>query len=128
MQRILLRMILGTVVLIVPMTAVAGISLSPIMESWNHSKRDIAAMLSAGKSYDEAQLRQELQRYIDSASRVSRGVRGDTADARDFAARFDTFANDSRSVLGKVGDRSAVTAGFNRMLDDCRSCHATYNN
>jgi cytochrome c556 len=128
MRRILLRIALGAAVLVVPMAAVAGISLSPIMQSWNHKKHSINAMLAGRTPYDEAQLRQDIQHYADSASLVAREVNGQTAQSRDFAARFAAFAHDSRSALGAVGQPSAVSARFNQMLGDCQSCHDIYNN
>jgi cytochrome c556 len=128
MRRIVSRTILSVTFLAAPVTAVAGLSLSPIMESWNHSKRSIDAMLSGRTPYDEAEIRRELQRYVDNASRVAREVRGGTAEARDFAARFEAFANDSRSALGTVSQPAAMAARFSRMLGDCQSCHDVYNN
>jgi len=127
MRLILSRTILGAAVLAAPVAAAAGISLSPIMESWNHSKRDINAMLGRRTPYDEAEIRQDLQRYADSASRLARDVKGNSAEARDFSARFDAFARDSRATLGAAGQPAAMRENFNRMLGDCQSCHAIYN-
>jgi cytochrome c556 len=128
MQRILLRTIVSAAVLVAPDLAVAGISLSPIMESWTHSKRTIEAMLAGRTPYDEAQIGQDLQHYIASSSMVARDVKKGTAEARDFASRFEVFANDSRTTLGTVSQPSALRMSFNRMVGDCQSCHAIYNN
>ena len=128
MRPILLRTILGVALLLVPVAAVAGISLSPIMESWNHSKRQIEAMLAGQAPYDEAQIRQDLERYIGSSATIAREMKGNTPEARDLAARFEAFANDGRSALGGVGQPSAVNESFQRMVGDCQSCHAIYNN
>jgi cytochrome c556 len=54
-------------------------------------------------------------------------VRGNSAEARDLAARFAAFADDGQRLLGKIGQPSAVAAKFKRMTDDCQSCHAIYN-
>ena len=115
-------------ILTVPVTAVAGIALSPIMNSWSHSKHSIEAMLTGRAPYDEARIRQDLQHYVASASRVASGVNGNTAEGRDFAARFKAFANDSQTVLGQLGKPSEARAGFERVVADCQDCHATYNN
>lgn len=128
MRLILLRIALGLAVLAVPITAVASLSLAPIMESWSHAKRGIDAMLSGRTPYDEALLGQDLQHYADSATMVARSVKGQTASARDFAARFEAFAHDSRSALAAVGQPTAVAARFRQMLGDCQSCHDIYNN
>jgi cytochrome c556 len=128
MRRIVFRTILSAVLLAAPAVAVAAIALSPIMDSWNHSKRGIDAMLAGRTPYDAVQLRQALQRYVQSATRVAGDVRGGTAAARDIAARFDAFARDSRTALGTVAQPAAMRVSFNRMLADCRSCHAIYNN
>jgi cytochrome c556 len=104
MRFIILGTILGTAVLALSTAASAGISLSPIMQAWNHDKRSIQAMLGGRTPYDEAKLRQDLQSYITNSVAVVRNAPGGSAEARDFAARFDG------------------------MLSDCRSCHAIYNN
>jgi cytochrome c556 len=127
MRRILLRAFVGAAVLIAPVAAVAGLSLSPIMQSWNHSKRSIEAMLGGQTPYDEARLRQDLQHYIASSSTVAQHANGASAEARDLAARFDAFANDSRAALGTVSQPAAMRENFNRMVGDCQSCHAIYN-
>jgi cytochrome c556 len=128
MRLILLRTILGAAVLAVPIAASAGISLSPIMQAWNHDRRSIQAMLSGRIPYDETQIRQELENYITNSSAAARNAHGGSAEARDFAARFDAFANDSRLALGAASQPSALRQNFDRMLSDCRSCHAIYNN
>jgi cytochrome c556 len=128
MRRILLQTTLGAIALIASAAAFAGISLSPIMESWNHGKRAIDAMLAGQAPYDEARVRQELQHYVASASSLARSIKGNTAEARDFAARFEGFANDSRSVLGSTSQPSAMRMSFSRIFGDCQSCHAIYNN
>jgi cytochrome c556 len=128
MRHILLRTILSAAVLVVPGVAVAGITLSPIMASWNHSKRKIDAMLGGQTPYDEAQIRQDLQRYIASSSTVARSLGGGTAEARDFAARFKAFASDSRTALGSVSQPATTAANFNRVASDCQACHAIYDN
>jgi cytochrome c556 len=128
MRPILLRTILGAALLAKPISASAGISLSPIMESWSQTKRTVEAMLAGRTPYDEALIGQDLRRYITSSARVARAAAGGTAEARDFAARFDSFANDSRAALGSAGQPSAMRDKFNRMLADCQSCHAIYNN
>jgi cytochrome c556 len=128
MRRILMRTALGVAVLAVPMAAVAGISLSSTMESWSHNKRKIDAMLAGRTPYDEAQLRQLLQRYVESSSMVARNITGQSAQARDFATRFEAFSNDSAIALGAVGHPPAMAARFNQMLGDCQSCHDAYNN
>jgi cytochrome c556 len=128
MRRIVLRIILGAGLLATPAAAVAAISLSPIMESWNHSKREIDAMLAGRTPYDAAQLRHDIQRYVESSARVARDMSGGSAEARDFAARFEAFANDSRDALAEVAQPAAMSPRFNRILADCRSCHAIYNN
>lgn len=133
MRRSLLKTLVGAFaftapVLIVPVAAVAGSSLAPIMTSWNHSKRSIDAMLAGRAPYDEAQVRQELQRFIATSSRVASGLNGTTAEGRNFAARFQTFAEDSRDVLGHVAEPTAMRASFRRVAGDCQSCHAQYNN
>jgi len=128
MRHILLRTILATAVLFPPAAASAGVSLSPIMESWSHDKRDIEAMLTGRRPYDGRRIREELQRYIASAATLARAAHGSSAAARDFAARFDAFATDGRAALGTADDASATSATFDRMLGDCRSCHAIYNN
>jgi cytochrome c556 len=126
MRRILLRATIGSAVLFAPVAAVAGIALSPVMRSWNHSRRAIDAMLEGQAPYDEAQLRQDLQRYVAGASLLARDERGKSGAARDVAARFAAFADDARRVLDTVGRPAAVTAGYERMLGDCQSCHAIY--
>ncbi len=128
MRHSLLRTIFGAAVLAAPVAASAGVSLSPIMDMWSHDRRDIAAMLTGRRAYDEARIRQDLQRYITSSSAVARDRRGGSAEARAFAARFDAFAEDSRAALGAAGQPSAVAARFDRMLADCRGCHAIFNN
>jgi cytochrome c556 len=128
MQPILLRTIISAAVLVAPGLALAGIALPPIMSSWNQSKRRIETMFSGGTPYNEAQLRQDMQQYITSSSMVARDVRGGPAETRDFAARFEAFASDSRSALGSVSKPAAMRESFNRMVGDCQSCHAAYNN
>jgi cytochrome c556 len=128
MRRIVLRTILSAAVLAVPAVAAAAISLSPIMESWNHSTRQIDAMLSGRTPYNEAQLRHAIQRYVESSTRVARDMNGGSAEARDLAARFEAFASDSRDALATVAQPAAMSARFNRIVADCRSCHAIYNN
>ena len=128
MRHILLRTVLGAAVLSMPVAAVAGISLSPIMQSWKHRAHAVDAMLAGRQPYDEARMRQFLQHCIESASLLARDMNGGSAEARDLAARFTAFSDDSRSVLGKAGDRAAAAEKFNRMLSDCQACHALYNN
>ena len=127
MRLILLRATLGAAILVAPVAAVAGIALSPVMQSWYHSGRAIDAMLAGQAPYDEAQIRQDLQRYVAGASLLARDERGNSTAARDVAARFAAFANDARRALDTVGQPAAVTAGFKRMLGDCQACHAIYN-
>jgi cytochrome c556 len=127
MRRILLRATLGAAIVVAPVAAVAGISLSPVMQSWNQSRRAIDAMLAGRIPYDEAQIRRDLQRYVDGASLLARDVKGNSAAARDVAARFAAFSDDGRRVLEKASQPSAVAAGFTRMIGDCQSCHAIYN-
>jgi cytochrome c556 len=128
MRCILSWTIIGIIVLIAPVAAVASISLPPIMDSWNPDKHDVRAMLVGRTPYEEARIRDDLLRYIADASVVARELQGGTAEARNLAARFEAFATDSRSALGKISQPTAVAENFNRMLDDCRSCHAIYNN
>jgi cytochrome c556 len=128
MRRIVLRAILSAAILAAPAVAAAAISLSPVMESWNRNERAINAMLTGRTAYDAAQLRQDIQRYIDTSARLARDVRGGSAEARDFAARFEAFSNDSRNALGTVAQPAVMSARFNQMIADCRSCHAIYNN
>jgi cytochrome c556 len=106
--------------------ALAGISLAPIMESWDNDKRDLDALLAGRTPYDEAQIRQDIQRCVESSSLVARDGKKGTAEARDFASRFGVFANDSRTTLGTVSQPSALRMSFNRMVGDCQSCHAIY--
>jgi cytochrome c556 len=121
------RIGLGFVILFGPAIAVAGLSLPPIMESWNHDQRDIRAMLEGARPYDEARVRRDLEGFIGSAFLLLRNVNGGTAEAKDFRARFAGFASDSRALLGEVGQRSAIEAGFSRVIGDCQSCHSAYN-
>jgi cytochrome c556 len=128
MRRTVLRTVLGAAILLAPGLAIAGISLSATMESWNRDRHKIDAMLAGQTPYDEALLRQDLQSYMERSSLLARDVRGGSAEARDFASRFEALANDSRSALGAIGQSSALRVSFNRMVGDCQSCHAVYNN
>jgi cytochrome c556 len=128
MRHSLMRTIFASALLAAPLATSAGVSLSPIMDLWSRDKREIAAMLGGRRPYDEALMRQDLQRYITSASAVARDRRGGSAEARAFAARFDAFAADGRAALDVAGQPSAVAAKFDRMLADCRGCHAIFNN
>jgi cytochrome c556 len=111
-----------------PAIAAAGISLSPIMDSWRHATRTIDAMLAGRHPYDAAALGAAVTLYIDDAGRVARHIGGGSAAARDFADRFAAFAADGRQALGSVSDPAAFRPRFAQMIGDCQSCHAAYNN
>ena len=128
MRRRILRTALGAALMVVPGVAMAGIALSPIMQSWNHAKRHIDGMLSGRNPYDAATVQQDVTLYITDATMVANHVRGGSAQARDFAGRFAAFAADGRSALASVSQPAAFTARFSRMVGDCQSCHAAYNN
>ena len=128
MRRILARTILSATLSLVPVAAIAGLSLSPIMQSWSRDQRDIKAMLGGQRPYDQTELRLDVQRYMASAALVARNLRSGTPEARDFSARFRGFAADSRSALDNVGQPAAFRTTFTRLIGDCQSCHDIYNN
>jgi cytochrome c556 len=114
-------------ILSVPVIASAGISLSPIMDSWSHTTHSIDATLAGRRPYDATALRADVLLYINDAARVAHHINGGSAEARDFAGRFAAFAEDGRLALGSVGQPAAFRPRFDRMLGDCQSCHAAYN-
>lgn len=128
MRRSAVGPILCLAILSVPVIAAAGIALSPIMDSWSQTTHRIDAMLSGRRPYDAAALREAVSTYIDDAARVAHHVNGDSAEARDFAGRFQAFAADGRQALGSVGQPAAFRPHFDQLIGDCQSCHAAYNN
>lgn len=128
MQPSFLRLGLAAALLVVPTVAVAAISLSPIMRSWNRTTHHIDDMLSGSAPYDQAALRQAVQVYITDGTMVASRIPADSAQARDFAGRFQAIAADSQTALHAVGDPALFRSRFARITDDCRSCHAIYNN
>ena len=128
MQPSFLRLGLAAALLAVPAVAVAAVALSPIMQSWNRTTHHIDDMLSGSAAYDQVALRQSVQVYITDGTMVASRISGNSAEARDFAGRFHAIAADSQAALHAVGDPALFRSRFTRITDDCRSCHAIYNN
>jgi cytochrome c556 len=85
-------------------------------------------MLSGSAAYDQAALRQAVQIYVTDGTMLASRITGNSAEARDFAARFHAIAADGQAALHAVADPARFRSRFARITDDCRSCHAIYNN
>jgi cytochrome c556 len=107
--------------------AMAGLALSPIMQSWNQQRHAIDAMMSGRSPYDEAAIRHAVKLYVADASAVAGHLGGTSAAARDFRGRFAAFAAQGRRALDSVGQPAAFRPNLRRIADDCQSCHAVYN-
>ncbi|HTI03381.1 MAG TPA: hypothetical protein VL752_20740 [Acidisoma sp.] len=127
MKTVISKMILAAAIL-VPGTAFAGIALAPVMQSWNHDRRQIDAMLAGDRPFDQAAVAATIHTYVTDASMVAGHVSGSSPEARDFAARFRRFAQTAAASAKDSGSVARFRPHFEELVGECRSCHAVYNN
>lgn len=126
MRMVMTRIVLAGLIL-VPVAASAGVALAPIMRGWNQDRRQAEAMLAGDRLFDRAALDGALQRYVADATMISTRVTGQSAKARDFAARFQRFAQDAAALSHETGGPARLRPPFARLMGECRACHAIYN-
>jgi cytochrome c556 len=114
--------------LLVPGMAAAGVALAPVMQSWNHQRRQIDTMLAGDGPYDQKMVQAAMQRFAAEANAVSARIKGQSGSARDFAARFQQFARDANSAATSSATSAELGAHVQRLFGDCQACHAIYNN
>lgn len=111
-----------------PLAAAAALALAPIMRDWNHARREIDAMLAGNTPYDAAVLRRAAALYVRNADAVAAATKERSAAARDFAERMRNFAADSAAAGAVAASPADFRGRYARVMADCRSCHAIYNN
>lgn len=128
MQSSMARTALVAMALLTPSLAAAGVTLAPIMRSWNHARRRLDGMLTGSRPYDPAAVTAAIRLYVADAHEVSAHITGTSAAARDFAARFEHFARDAEAAGAASGTLAEFRPHAQRLMGDCQACHAIYNN
>ena len=109
-------------------STVAAPRLKPIMRDWKAQANQAQLMLGGAAPYDETQLRQILARMVGDARDIEAGISGSGARALDVKARFSQFEADAAATLQLAAARDSARAKFQRVANDCRSCHDALNN
>ena len=109
-------------------SAAAGPRLRPIMNDWKVQANRAQSILSGAVSYDQAELRQILTTMVGDARDVEAAIKGSSAQARDVKDRFSQFEADAAATLQSAGARDGAKARFQRVVNDCRSCHDALKN
>jgi cytochrome c556 len=126
MKRVIGKMVLAAAVL-VPGIAFAGVALAPVMGKWNHDRRQIDAMLSGNRPFDQATVAAAIHAYVADATMVAGRIKGNSASTRDFADRFRHFAQTAAASAKDSGSAARFRPHFEQLMGECRSCHAIYN-
>lgn len=126
MKRVIGKMVLAAAIL-VPGVAIAGVALAPVMQSWNHDRQQIDAMLQGNRPFDQATVEAAVHAYVADASMVAGHIKGNAASTRDFAERFRHFAQTAAASLKDSGSAARFRPHFEQLMGECRSCHAIYN-
>lgn len=126
MQRRISTIILAAAV-VVPTVAVAGVALAPVMQRWNHDRKQIEAMLAGSRPFDQAAVEAAIRSYVTDGHMIASHVSGNAAAVRDIAARFDHFAQTAAASAKDSGSAARLRPHFEQLMSECRSCHAIYN-
>ena len=98
------------------------------MSDWKAQANRAQSMLSGAVPYDQAELRQILTAMVGDARDVEAGINGSSAQARDVKDRFSQFEADAAATLQSAAARDGAKARFQRVVNDCRSCHDALKN
>ena len=109
-------------------SVVAAPRLKPIMRDWKAQANQAQLMLGGAAPYDETQLRQILAGMVGDARDIEAGISGSGARALDVKDRFSQFEADAAATLQLAATRDSARAKFQRVANDCRSCHDALNN
>jgi len=109
-------------------SAAAAPRLKPIMRDWKVQANQAQLMLGGAAPYDETQLRQILAGMVGDARDIEAGISGSGARALDVKDRFSQFEADAAATLQLAAARDSARAKFQRVANDCRSCHDALNN
>ena len=109
-------------------SADAAPRLKPIMRDWKAQANQAQLMLGGAAPYDETQLRQILAGMVGDARDIEAGISGSGARALDVKDRFSQFEADAAATLQLAAARDSARAKFQRVANDCRSCHDALNN
>jgi cytochrome c556 len=126
MKSVIGKMVLAAAIL-VPGVAFAGVALAPVMRSWNHDRRQIDAMLSGDRPFDQATVEAAIHTYVADANMVAGHINVDSASTRDFADRFRHFAQTAAAAAKDSGSAARFRPHFQQLMGECSSCHAMYN-
>jgi cytochrome c556 len=126
MKSAISKMVLVAAIL-APSVAFAGVALAPVMQSWNHGRKQIAAMLAGDRPFDQATVEAAIHTYVADANMVAGHINANTASTRDFADRFRHFAQTAAVSAKDSSSAARFRPHFEQLMGECRSCHAMYN-
>lgn len=128
MTNLSVRITLVILALLTPSVAATSIALRPIMRSWNQAKRQMERMVAGRQPYDAAAIAEAVRLYVADARTVSAHVTRKSAESRDFAVRFERFAQDAEAAGAASATLAAFRPHMQRLMGDCSTCHAVYKN
>ena len=106
----------------------AAAGLKGTMKSWDGSARRIRSMMKGHSAFDEALVADALRTYAADAARLQAQIAGGDARAQDFKRRFAVLQTDAQTALSHQAQRATFANEISRVMGQCESCHAKYDN